>query len=63
MDNNKMNLSEIAWGGVDWINLAQDKDQWQALANTITNLRFPYNVQNFYGTTGAFSRTHLHGVS
>jgi hypothetical protein len=39
-----MNLSEIRWGGVDWINLAQNKDQWRALANTIVNLRVPYNI-------------------
>jgi hypothetical protein len=32
-------LGEIGWGGMDWINLAQDRDQWRALMNTVMNLR------------------------
>jgi hypothetical protein len=36
-----MNLSEIGWGDMDWIDLAQDRDQWRALVNTIINLRVP----------------------
>jgi hypothetical protein len=32
MDNIKMDLREIGWDGVDWINMAQDRDQWRALA-------------------------------
>jgi hypothetical protein len=36
-----MDLREIGWGGMDWINLAQHRDQWRALGNTITNLRVP----------------------
>jgi hypothetical protein len=35
----KMDLSEIGWGGMDWIDLAQDRDQWRALMNTVMNLR------------------------
>jgi hypothetical protein len=31
VDNIKMNLREIGWGGMDWIDLAQDRDQWRAL--------------------------------
>jgi hypothetical protein len=34
-------LREIAWSGVDWIHLAQDRDLWRALVNTITNLVVP----------------------
>jgi hypothetical protein len=34
-----MDLREIGWGGVDWIDLAQDRDQWRALVNTVMNLR------------------------
>jgi hypothetical protein len=34
-----MDLREIGWGGVDWIDLSQDKDQWQALVNTVMNFR------------------------
>jgi hypothetical protein len=40
-DNVKMNLGEIGFGDVDWINLAQDRDRWQALVNTVMNLRVP----------------------
>jgi hypothetical protein len=34
----KMDLGEIGWDGVDWIELAQDSDQWRALVNTVMNL-------------------------
>jgi hypothetical protein len=34
-------LREIRWDGVDWIDLAQDRDQWRALVNTVMNLRVP----------------------
>jgi hypothetical protein len=37
----KMDLREIGWDGVDWIELAQDRDQWRALVNTVMNLRVP----------------------
>jgi hypothetical protein len=40
-DNIKMDLREIGWGGMDWIDLAQDRDQWRALENTVMNLRVP----------------------
>jgi hypothetical protein len=36
-----MDLREVGWGGVDWIDLSQDRDQWRALVNTITNLQVP----------------------
>jgi hypothetical protein len=36
-----MNLKEIGWRGVDWIYLAQDRDQWQALVITVMNLQVP----------------------
>jgi hypothetical protein len=36
-----MNLREIEWDGVDWMDMAQDKDQWRALVNTVLNLRVP----------------------
>jgi hypothetical protein len=41
VDNIKMDLTEIGWDGVDWIDLAQDRDQWRALMNTVMNLRVP----------------------
>jgi hypothetical protein len=40
-DNIKIDLREIGWGGMDWINLAQDRDQWRALVNKVMNLRVP----------------------
>jgi hypothetical protein len=40
-DNIKMDLREIGWGDVDWVDLAQDMDHWRALVNTIMNLRVP----------------------
>jgi hypothetical protein len=46
-DNIRMDLREIGWGGVDWIDLAQDRDQWRALVNTVMNLRVPKNVGKF----------------
>jgi hypothetical protein len=36
-----MDLREIGWGGMDWIDLAQDRKQWRALVNTVMNLRVP----------------------
>jgi hypothetical protein len=36
-----MDLREIGWDGVNWIDLAQDKDQWRALVNTVMNFRVP----------------------
>jgi hypothetical protein len=39
MDNIKMDLGEIGMDGMDLIDLAQDRDQWRALVNTVMNLR------------------------
>jgi hypothetical protein len=38
-DNIKMDLRKIGWRGIDWIDLAQDRDEWRALVNTEMNLR------------------------
>jgi hypothetical protein len=40
-DNTEMDLREIGWEGVNWIHLAQDRDQWWALVNTVMNLWVP----------------------
>jgi hypothetical protein len=39
-ENIKIDLREIGWSGTDWINLTQDRDQWQASVNTVMNLEF-----------------------
>jgi hypothetical protein len=39
--NIKIDLRETGWGGMDWIDLAQDRDQWRALVNTVMNLLVP----------------------
>jgi hypothetical protein len=41
LDNIKTNLREIGWDGMDWIDLAQDRDQWRALLNMVMNLWVP----------------------
>jgi hypothetical protein len=54
----KMDLRETGWDGMDWIDLAQDRDQWRALVNTEMNLRIPSNAGKFLSgcTIGIFSR-------
>jgi hypothetical protein len=41
VDNIKMDLREIGWDGMDWIHLAQYRDQWRDLVNTVMNPRVP----------------------
>jgi hypothetical protein len=41
VDNIKMDLREIGYGSMDWIDLVQDRDQWMALVNKVMNLRVP----------------------
>jgi hypothetical protein len=40
-DKIKIDLREIGWGGIDWIDRSQDKDRWRALVNTVMNLWVP----------------------
>jgi hypothetical protein len=57
VDNIKIDLREIGWDGMDWIDLAQDRDQWRALVNTVMNLRVALNAGKFLSscTIGSFS--------
>jgi hypothetical protein len=41
VDNTKMDLKEIGWDDMDWIDLSQDRDQWRALVNAVMNLQVP----------------------
>jgi hypothetical protein len=40
-NNIRMDLGEVGWGDVDWIGLAQNKNRWRALVNSVMNLRVP----------------------
>jgi hypothetical protein len=46
---------------VDWIDVAQESDQWRALVNTVINLRIPYDAGKFFSidTIGSFSRSQI----
>jgi hypothetical protein len=58
VDNIKMDLRDIGWDGMDWIDLAQDRDQWRALLNTVMNLRVPYNVGKFLSSCTRRAQLH-----
>jgi hypothetical protein len=40
-DNIKMDLQELGWGGMDWIDMTQDRDRWRAVVIAVMNLRVP----------------------
>jgi len=64
-DNNKMCLQDVVCGVVDWSKLAQDRENWRALVNAVTNLRVPCNAGNFLTSCKPISflrSTLLHGV-
>jgi hypothetical protein len=59
VDSITMDFRDIGWDGIDWIDVAQDRDQWMALVNTLMYLRVPYHAGNFLRkcTIASFSRT------
>jgi hypothetical protein len=40
-DNIKIELQQVGWGGMEWIDMAQDRDRWRAVVNAVMNLRVP----------------------
>jgi hypothetical protein len=56
VDNIKMDLRETGWGGMGWVDLAQDRDQQSSLLIMVMNLQVPQNVGKFLSrcTTGGF---------
>jgi hypothetical protein len=46
-DNIKMDIQEVRWGAMDWIEVALDMDRWRSLVNAVMNFRVPQNAGNF----------------
>jgi hypothetical protein len=66
VDNIRMDIGEVGWGDVDWIGMAQDRNRWRALVNSVLNLRVPWNSGKLSSglTTGSLSSSaQLHRVS
>jgi hypothetical protein len=61
VDNIRMDLGEVGSGDVDWIGLAQDRNRWRALVNSVLNLRVLLNAGKL--SSGLSSNDQLHRVS
>ena len=61
-DNIKMNLQEVASGGMNWIYVTHDRDRWRAVVNAVMTLRVPLTAEDFltsWGTVSFSGRTLL----
>jgi hypothetical protein len=66
VDNIRIDLGEVEWGDVDWIDLAQDRNRWRALVNSVLNFRVPRNswkLSSGLTSSGLSSNAQLHIVS
>ena len=66
-DNIKVDFQELREGGLDWIDLAQDRDRWPKLVNTVMKFLVLYRAENSLTSKGSFnihhlSPTHAHSV-
>jgi hypothetical protein len=66
VDNIRMDLVEMGWGGVGWIGLAQDRDRWRALVNSVLNLPVSRNAgkpSSVQTTTDLSNSAQVHKVT
>jgi hypothetical protein len=66
VDNIRMDIGEVGWGGVEWIGVAQDRNRWRALVNSVLNLRVPCNagkLSSGLASSGLSGSVQLHRVS
>ena len=64
-DNSRIDLQEVVWGGMDWMNVVRDRDRWLAIVNVVMNMQVSPVEGNFisWGSVSFWGRTRLHGIS